>query len=80
MLYEGKHLELIVFASIAVMETPFGKLLLFHLELPLQSVNIEGLKRALSDPNYTVRLEAIITCASRAVNGPQEELHPGKAG
>ncbi|KAK7153152.1 hypothetical protein R3I93_011148 [Phoxinus phoxinus] len=50
-----------------------------NVKLPLQSVNIEGLKRALSDPKYTVRLEAIITCASRAVNGPQEELHPNKA-
>ncbi|XP_067310652.1 HEAT repeat-containing protein 4 [Pseudorasbora parva] len=50
-----------------------------NIKLPLQRVTIEGLKRALSDPNYTVRLEAIITCASRAVNGPQEELHLGKA-
>ncbi|ROL44979.1 HEAT repeat-containing protein 4 [Anabarilius grahami] len=50
-----------------------------NIKLPLRSVTIEGLKRALSDPNNTVRLEAIITCASRAVNGPQEELHPGKA-
>ncbi|XP_077096022.1 HEAT repeat-containing protein 4 isoform X2 [Siphateles boraxobius] len=51
-----------------------------NVKLALQSVDIEGLKRPLSDPNYTVRQEAIITCASRAVNGPQEELHSGKAG
>lgn len=49
-----------------------------NIKLPLQSVTIQGLKRALSDPNYTVRLEAIITCASRAVNGPKEELHPAQ--
>uniref|UniRef100_A0A672RDJ1 Si:dkey-13p1.3 n=1 Tax=Sinocyclocheilus grahami TaxID=75366 RepID=A0A672RDJ1_SINGR len=60
---------------------PFWKIIiLFHLELPLQRVTIEGLKRALSDPNYPVRLEAIITCALGAVNGPQEELDPGKTG
>ncbi|XP_016323405.1 HEAT repeat-containing protein 4 [Sinocyclocheilus anshuiensis] len=51
-----------------------------NIKLPLQRVTIEGLKRALSDPNYPVRLEAIITCALGAVNGPQEELDPGKAG
>ncbi|KAL1258323.1 hypothetical protein QQF64_011567 [Cirrhinus molitorella] len=51
-----------------------------NVKLPLQRVTIEGLKRALSDPNYPVRLEAIITCALGAVNGPQEELDPGKAG
>ncbi|XP_042630547.1 HEAT repeat-containing protein 4 isoform X1 [Cyprinus carpio] len=51
-----------------------------NIKLPLQRVTIEGLKRALSDPNCPVRLEAIITCALGAVNGPQEELDPGKAG
>lgn len=53
---------------------------LFHLELPLQRETIKGLKRALSDPNYPARLEAILTCALGAINGPQEELDPGKAG
>ncbi len=53
---------------------------LFHLELPLQRVTIKGLKRAFSDPNYPARLEAILTCALGAINGPQEELDPGKAG
>ncbi|XP_059375109.1 HEAT repeat-containing protein 4 isoform X2 [Carassius carassius] len=51
-----------------------------NIKLPLQRVTIEGLKMALSDPNCPVRLEAIITCTLGAVNGPQEELDPGKAG
>ncbi|XP_043118782.1 HEAT repeat-containing protein 4 isoform X2 [Puntigrus tetrazona] len=50
-----------------------------NIKLPLQRVTIEGLKRALSDPNYPARLEAILTCALGAINGPQEELDPGKA-
>ncbi|XP_056333236.1 HEAT repeat-containing protein 4 [Danio aesculapii] len=45
-----------------------------------QSVTLKSLQRNLRDPNYQVRLEAIITCASRAVHGPQVELDPGKAG
>ncbi|XP_050989475.1 HEAT repeat-containing protein 4 isoform X2 [Labeo rohita] len=51
-----------------------------NVKLPWQRMTIEGLKRALSDPNFPVRLEAIITCALEAVNRPQEELDPGKAG
>ncbi|XP_051502420.1 HEAT repeat-containing protein 4 [Myxocyprinus asiaticus] len=50
----------------------------WKIKLPWQSVTIKGLKRALNDPHYSVRLEAIITCASGAVNGPQEEPRPGK--
>ncbi|XP_052009936.1 HEAT repeat-containing protein 4 [Xyrauchen texanus] len=49
-----------------------------NIKLSWQSVTIKGLKRALIDPHYSARLEAIITCASGAVNGPQEEPRPGK--
>ncbi|XP_009291427.2 HEAT repeat-containing protein 4 [Danio rerio] len=45
-----------------------------------QSVTLKSLQRDLCDPNYQVRLEAIVTCASRAVHGPQQELDHGKAG
>ncbi|XP_058605964.1 HEAT repeat-containing protein 4 isoform X2 [Onychostoma macrolepis] len=51
-----------------------------NIKLPLQRVTIKDLKRALSDPNYPARLEAILTCALGAINGPKEELDPGKAG
>ncbi|KAA0711261.1 hypothetical protein E1301_Tti002631 [Triplophysa tibetana] len=44
----------------------------WNIKLPLQSVTTEGLKKALIDPNYSVRLEAIITCASGAVHGTRE--------
>ncbi|XP_073668384.1 HEAT repeat-containing protein 4 [Paramisgurnus dabryanus] len=50
----------------------------WRFKLPWQKVTIEGLKRALIDPNYLMRLEALITCASGAVNGLQHNLDPGK--
>nr|XP_055027724.1 HEAT repeat-containing protein 4 isoform X1 [Misgurnus anguillicaudatus]XP_055027725.1 HEAT repeat-containing protein 4 isoform X1 [Misgurnus anguillicaudatus]XP_055027726.1 HEAT repeat-containing protein 4 isoform X1 [Misgurnus anguillicaudatus] len=50
----------------------------WRFKLPWQKVTLEGLKRALIDPNYLMRLEALITCASGAVNGLQQNLDPGK--
>ncbi|TRY55401.1 hypothetical protein DNTS_034417, partial [Danionella cerebrum] len=50
-----------------------------NISIPIQFVTIKYLKRALIDGNSQVRLEAIITCASGAVNGLREELGPGKA-
>ncbi|KAG5265554.1 hypothetical protein AALO_G00243770 [Alosa alosa] len=41
-----------------------------------QSVTIEGLKRALTDMHYHVRLGAIATCASGAVNRPRAVEDP----
>lgn len=58
----------------------FWIMIVFHLELPLHSVTTEGLKKALIDPNYSVRLEAIITCASGAVHGLQQNREPGEVG
>ncbi|XP_035388372.1 HEAT repeat-containing protein 4 [Electrophorus electricus] len=44
-----------------------------------QSMTVEGLKKALTHLHYHVRLVAIATCASAAVNRPQEELDLTKA-
>ncbi|XP_041928477.1 HEAT repeat-containing protein 4 isoform X2 [Alosa sapidissima] len=41
-----------------------------------QSMTIEGLKRALTDMHYHVRLGAIATCASGAVNRPRAVEDP----
>ncbi|KAK6307062.1 hypothetical protein J4Q44_G00222100 [Coregonus suidteri] len=56
------------------------RLFLPVLEITWQSVTIEGLKRALKDLHYYVRLSAIATCASGAVNRPREEQHPTDTG
>ncbi|XP_056624435.1 HEAT repeat-containing protein 4 isoform X2 [Triplophysa dalaica] len=50
----------------------------WNIKLPLHSVTTEGLKKALIDPNYSVRLEAIITCASGAVHGLQQNREPAQ--
>uniref|UniRef100_A0A3P8ZDF5 HEAT repeat containing 4 n=1 Tax=Esox lucius TaxID=8010 RepID=A0A3P8ZDF5_ESOLU len=44
-----------------------------------QSATIEGLKRDLTDLHIQVRISAIATCASGAVNRPREEQHPPDA-
>ncbi|KAI7804613.1 putative HEAT repeat-containing protein 4, partial [Triplophysa rosa] len=51
----------------------------WNIKLPLHSVTTEGLKKGLIDPNYSVRLEAIITCASGAVHGLQQYPEHGEA-
>ncbi|KAM9432806.1 HEAT repeat-containing protein 4 isoform 1-T1 [Salvelinus alpinus] len=52
----------------------------WKIKITWQSVTIEGLKRALKDLHYHVRLSAIATCASGAVNRPREKQHPTDAG
>uniref|UniRef100_A0A8C7Q4Y0 Uncharacterized protein n=1 Tax=Oncorhynchus mykiss TaxID=8022 RepID=A0A8C7Q4Y0_ONCMY len=51
----------------------------WKIKITWQSVTIEGLKRALKDLHYHVRLSAIATCASGAVNRPREKQHPTDA-
>ncbi|KAJ8353578.1 hypothetical protein SKAU_G00211450 [Synaphobranchus kaupii] len=41
-----------------------------------QSITTEGLKKAFGDLHHRVRLEAIATCALRAVNGAREDQDP----
>lgn len=45
-----------------------------------QDVTVEGLKKDLTDMHCHVRVIAIATCASGAVNQPSPELNPSEEG
>ncbi|XP_066510505.1 HEAT repeat-containing protein 4 [Hoplias malabaricus] len=51
----------------------------WNIKISWQSVTVEGLKKDLTDLHDNVRLAAIATCASGAVNRPQEELDPAES-
>ncbi|XP_062862838.1 uncharacterized protein heatr4 [Trichomycterus rosablanca] len=52
----------------------------YKIKTSWQSVTTEGLKKALANQHYQVRLAAIAACASIAVNRPQADPDPGKKG
>ncbi|XP_046907935.1 HEAT repeat-containing protein 4 [Hypomesus transpacificus] len=52
----------------------------WKIKTPWQSVTIEGLERALTDLHCNIRLAAIVSCASGAVNRPRVEPTPIDAG